>query len=177
MPIIAIVGIVAAVVILLLIAMVASRPANFRVQRSALMPAPPSAIFPLISDFHQWARWSPWEHLDPNMKKTFGGPPVGVDSTYAWAGNKKAGEGKMTLLESNPNELVKIRIQFFKPFPADNTVTFIITPAQGGTSVQWIMEGRNNFMGKAFCLFVNMDKLVGGDFERGLANLSKESAA
>ncbi len=163
------IGIAAAVV--LFIVVVATRPATFHVERSISMAAPPESAFAQVNDFHAWAAWSPWEKLDPDMKKTFGGPPSGAGSTYAWVGNKQVGEGKMTIEKSNPSSLVGIKLEFIKPFTATNATTFTFVPAAGGTKVTWAMDGENNFVGKAFSMFMDMDKMVGGDFERGLASM------
>ncbi len=154
-----------------LLLFIASRPALFRLERSAEINAPTAVIFPLINDFHQWGQWSPWEKLDPNMKKTYDGPVAGVGAISAWAGNKKAGEGRMTILESVPGKQVVIKLEFFKPFAATNKTTFTLVPVGAGTRVSWVMEGKNGFVAKAFHVVVNMDKLVGKDFEKGLANL------
>ena len=151
---------------------VATRPAAFRVERSADIAAPAATIFPLLNDFHQWAAWSPWEKLDSQMTKTFGGPPAGTGATYAWVGNKKVGEGRMTITESKPTQFLSLKLEFLKPFTATNQTTFLLSPSATGTRVVWRMDGNRNFMMKAFGLMMNMDKLVGGDFERGLANLN-----
>jgi uncharacterized protein YndB with AHSA1/START domain len=163
-------GVLALIVVLLVV--ISTRPASFRVERSAQIGAPPSAVFLLLNDFQHWVKWSPWEKLDPNMKKTFDGPAAGPGARYAWVGNSKAGEGRMTILDSKPNELLSIQLEFVKPFAATNRTTFKLIPSAGGTEVHWIMEGENGFAAKAFSLFVNMDQLVGKDFEEGLANLS-----
>jgi uncharacterized protein YndB with AHSA1/START domain len=172
-----IIVIVVLIALAALLAFIASRPAQFRIERSTLVHAPSSAVFALLNDFHEWAKWSPWEKLDPAMKKTFSGAPAGPGAHYAWVGNGKAGEGNMTLLESMPNDLVKIELRFLKPFPATNVTTFKLLPAAEGTTVHWIVEGENGFGGKAFALFVDMDKLLGKDFEEGLTNLDRAAQA
>lgn len=165
---------IAVVAVLLLFSLfVATRPAHFRVERSAQIDAPSNVVFPLINDFHAWAKWSPYEKLDPGMKKTYSGAPSGRGASYAWSGNDKAGEGRMTITDSKPSELVSIQLEFLKPFAATNQATFRLTPNATGTRVQWSMEGDNGFVAKAFCLVVNMDSLVGKDFEAGLANLNR----
>jgi uncharacterized protein YndB with AHSA1/START domain len=163
-------GVLAVVAVLLLV--IATRPAHFRIERSAQISAPPAVVFSLVNDFRQWPKWSPWEKVDPAMKKTFDGPATGQGASYAWAGNSKAGEGRMTILESKPSEEVSIQLEFVKPFAATNRATFTMSPSAQGTEVHWIMEGDNGFAAKAFSLFMNMDKIVGKDFEEGLANLS-----
>ena len=163
--------ILAAVAVLLII--VATRPDAFRVERRATIAAPPEKVFALIDDFHQWARWSPWEKLDPQMHKAFEGPPSGVGAGLRWSGNQKAGEGRMTITESKPVERLVTALEFIRPFAASNVAEFALSPAPSGVDVTWSMTGRNNFMLKAFGLFANMDKLIGKDFEEGLANLKR----
>jgi hypothetical protein len=169
------IGVVALVVVV--VVLIATRPAIFRIQRSGQVAAPPEVVFAILDDFHLWAQWSPWEKLDPDMKKTFEGPAAGPGAIYAWVGNKKVGEGRMTSLESKRGQVVAIRLEFFKPFAANNTARFTLTPANGGTFVNWSMEGKNKFRGKAFSMVMNMDKMVGKDFERGLANLNVAAQA
>ena len=167
------IGIAVLVVLAALGIVIATRPAHFRVERSALVHAPPAAVFPLIDDFHNWPKWSPWEKLDPNMKKTFSGAPAGTGAQYAWAGNDKAGEGRMTIMDSKPSELVSVKLEFLKPFAATNLATFKLTPSGADTQLTWSMEGENGFVAKAFCMVMDMDAMVGKDFEEGLANLDK----
>jgi hypothetical protein len=144
-------------------------PTKFHIERSMEMNAPAEAIFPLLNDFHQWPIWSPWEKMDPNLKRTFSGPDSGVGATYQWAGNKKVGEGRMTIMESRPPEWLNIKLEFIKPWTATNASMFKLEPtATGGTKVIWAMDGERNFMMKAMSVFMNMDKLVGKDFEAGL---------
>jgi hypothetical protein len=162
--------IVLATLVVVFAVFVAMRPAVFRITRSAKIGAPPSAVFPLVNDFHQWMAWSPWEHRDPNMTRSHEGPSAGVGAAYGWSGNKDVGAGRMTITDSHPDDLVRIRLEFLKPFKATNNTEFAFTPAgDGQTNVTWTMTGHNNFMGKAFCLFMDMDKMVGADFEKGLA--------
>ena len=166
------IGIAVLGLLLVLIVVIALQPAHFHIERSAVVAAPPSAVFEQVNDFHNWPKWSPWEKLDPGMKKTFSGSPAGSGAAYAWAGNDKAGEGKMTITGSKPSEQVDIQLEFIKPFAATNQATFKLTPSGAGTNVQWAMEGNNGFVSKAFALFVDVDKMVGKDFEQGLANLN-----
>ncbi len=154
-----------------LVIFVALRPSVFRIARSTVISAPPAVVFGLVNDFHNWAQWSPWEKLDPGMKKTFEGPPAGAGSIYSWVGNKKIGEGRMTLTESRADEMVRITLQFMRPFKATNTTEFSFVPQGDQTAVTWTMTGNNNFMAKAVCLAMNMDKTVGGEFEKGLAQI------
>jgi len=166
---------IAIVILVLLVAaiiVIATRPAAFRVERSAQINAPPEIAFSLVNDLHQWSRWSPFEKLDLNMKKTFDGPDSGPGAISAWSGNNKAGEGRMTILESKPDELISIKLEFFRPFVCVNHVTFAFVPVPDGTRVSWIMDGNNNFVAKAFHLFMDMDEMIGKQFDEGLANLN-----
>lgn len=163
-------GVIAAIVILLVI-VVALRPAQFRIERSVKIAATPATVFAQVNDFHNWNAWSPWAKLDPAMKETYDGPAAGVGAKYAWVGNSKVGQGRMTIMESNPSSLIRTRLEFIKPFTATNIGEFTFQPQGDQTAVTWAMTGTNDFMGKAFGLFMNMDKLIGSDFEKGLASL------
>jgi hypothetical protein len=158
-------------VILVLVVIVAFQPADFRITRSAAMSAPASDVFAQVNDFHKWQAWSPWEKQDPNLRRTYEGAPAGTGAIYSWAGNKQVGEGRMTLVESRPSDLIKIKLEFLRPFKATNTAEFTFKPEGSQTMVTWSMSGTKNFIFKAFGLFMNMDKMVGGDFEKGLANM------
>jgi uncharacterized protein YndB with AHSA1/START domain len=160
-----------ALIIIVFLIVVALQPADFRITRAATIAAPPADVFPHVNDFHKWRAWSPWEKRDPDMERTYDGPSAGEGSKYTWAGNSEVGEGRMTITESRPGELIRIKLEFLKPMSATNTTAFTFKPEGDGTVVTWDMSGKNNFMGKAFSLFVNMDKMVGDDFETGLANL------
>jgi uncharacterized protein YndB with AHSA1/START domain len=157
--------------IVVFLGVVATRPDTFRIERSASIAAPPEVIFPFVSDFHHWEQWSPWEKLDPKMKKTHEGPAGAQGSRYSWVGNKDVGEGRMTLVDVKPSDSLSIKLEFLKPFEATNATTFTFKPAAGGTQVTWAMEGHPNFMMKAFSLFADMDARVGKDFESGLGTL------
>ena len=159
------------VIIAVLLVVVVLQPASFSVERSTAIAAPPSAIFPLVNDFHQWDRWSPWAKRDPEMKTTYSGADAGVGATYAWVGNSEVGEGKMTITESAPNERIVINLEFLVPFKATNTTEFTFTPVGDQTEVRWRMTGENGFVGKAMSLFMDMDSMVGGDFEDGLQSM------
>ncbi|MEO6034544.1 MAG: SRPBCC family protein [Verrucomicrobiota bacterium] len=161
----------AVLLIAVLLIVVATRPADFQITRSITMAASPSAAFAQVNDFHHWEAWSPWAKLDPAMKQTYEGAPAGKGAIYTWIGNKEVGEGRMTITESRTNELVGINLEFLKPFAAVNTTEFTFAPEGNQTKVTWSMSGKNNFMAKAFTLFMNMDKMVGRDFEKGLAQL------
>jgi uncharacterized protein YndB with AHSA1/START domain len=161
---------VAAIVILFL-AIVAMQPSAFRTVRSGTIAAPPAAVFAQVNDFHNWDAWSPWAKLDPTMKQTYEGAPSGTGAVYSWFGNGNVGEGTMTLTESRPSDLIRIKLEFRKPFKATNAAEFTFKPEGNQTVVTWSMSGRKNFMIKAFGLFMNMDKMVGGQFEKGLASM------
>lgn len=150
---------------------VAMQPAHYHVERSATMNAPAIVVFNQVNDFHKWDAWSPWAKLDPNMKTSFEGAPAGNGAVYSWTGNSDVGEGRMTITDSKPSEVVKIKLDFIKPFAQTSATVFAFKPQGNQTAVTWTMDGENNFVGKAFCLFMNMDKMVGGDFEKGLAQM------
>ena len=172
-------GIVVLVIVLVAVflVMVMLQPSQYQIERTATINAPAPVVFAQVNDFHKWNAWSPWANLDPNMKQTFDGQASGVGAMYSWAGNSDVGEGKMTIIDSRPGQLVKIQLEFIKPFAASNTTDFIFTPQGNQTNVKWTMSGTNNFIAKAFCVFVSMDKMVGGDFEKGLAKLKTVSEA
>jgi len=163
------VGLVAVAVLFLVV--VALRPADFRVTRSATIAAPPATVFEQVNDFHEWDAWSPWAKLDPACRNTFAGAPAGEGAIFAWAGNKQVGEGRMTLTESRPFDLIRIKLEFLKPFRATNMAEFAFQSEGNQTVVTWSMFGKNNFLTKAIGLFMNCGKIIGGQFERGLAQL------
>ena len=148
-----------------------TRPNTFHVERSAIINAAPDALYPLVQDFHQWSAWSPYEKYDPNMKRSFSGAPNGVGAVYAWSGNSKAGEGRMEVTEGVPSSRIKIQLDFTKPIESHNVATFLFLPVGGGTKVTWAMDGPSPFVSKVMGLFLSMDRLIGTDFESGLANL------
>jgi uncharacterized protein YndB with AHSA1/START domain len=160
-----------AVVIVVFVAVVMTRPSQFQITRSARIAAPPAAVFAQVNELSKWEAWSPWAKLDPNAKHTFDGPAAGTGAKMAWSGNKKVGEGRMTITESRPGDLVRLRLEFIKPFSATNLAEFTFLAQEGQTAVIWSMSGKNNFMAKAFGLFVNFDRMIGGDFEKGLLGL------
>lgn len=161
----------AAVLAGVLAAVIAAQPADFRVERSAVISAPADKVFEQVNDFHNWERWSPWAKLDPAAKTEFEGPESGEGAVFKWSGNNQVGEGSNTITESRPGELVKIRLDFVRPFQGTNTAEFNFREEGGQTFVTWSMYGKNNFMAKAMSLFMDCDKMVGGQFEQGLANL------
>ncbi len=161
-----------AIVIVLLVGAIIAQPDTYKVTRSATMAAQPEAVFAQVNDFRKWAAWSPWAKLDPRMKETFTGPEAGQGSVYDWAGDKNVGKGRMTILESKAAELVRIKLEFIEPFADVADTRFRFSPDGVGTRVEWEMAGNNNFLSKAMCLFMGgMDKMIGPDFEKGLAQL------
>lgn len=153
---------------------VAIQPDTYKVTRSISIAAPAETIFPLVNNYHRWDAWSPWAKLDPNMTVSFSGPEAGGEgATYSWKGNRDVGAGKMTTLEANPNRVLRIQLDFTEPFADTGNTIFTFTPSTDSkmTTVTWDMAGNANFIGKAMCLFVSMDSMLGPDFEKGLASL------
>lgn len=163
------IALVALVAILVIV--IATRPADFRVSRSTVIKADPVVVFAQVNDFQNWDAWSPWAKLDPNAKATFEGAESGQGAIFKWAGNDEVGEGKQEIVESKSPEFVRIKIDFIKPFPASNDVEFTFKAEGADTLVTWNMSGKNNFMAKAVSLFIDCDKMVGAYFEKGLASL------
>ena len=153
------------------IIIVALQPSDFRIVRSAQVSAPPERVFPLVNDFHQWQSWSPWAKLDPAAKNSFEGPSSGVGAIFRWSGNNEVGEGSMTITESKPSERILLRLDFLKPMAGTSLTEFTFQPQGDKTVVTWAMTGQNNFVAKAMCLVMNMDKMVGGQFEKGLETM------
>ena len=160
-----------AVIIIIFVGVVASRPSEFRVSRTAAMSAPPPTVFTEVNDLHKWEAWSPWAKLDPAAKNTFEGPGAGNGAVMRWDGNQNVGAGNMTITESRPSEFIRFKLEFLRPFKGINTAEFTFTPEGSQTVVTWTMTGKNNFMSKAVGLFINCDKMVGGQFEQGLAQM------
>lgn len=171
LKIIAIVVAVLVVLILVVLIAAATRADTFRVERSATINAPPEKVYALVADFHQWPQWSPYEKLDPAAKKTFSGASSGEGAVYAWEGNSQAGAGRIEITEAKEPNRIAMDLHMMKPFDCHNVVVFTFTEKEKGTQVTWAMEGPQPFMGKVMSLFINMDKMVGGQFEEGLANL------
>jgi uncharacterized protein YndB with AHSA1/START domain len=163
-------GVIAALIAVVLI-IAATKPDAFRVERETSIKAPPDRVFAYINDFHHWPAWSPWEKIDPALKRTYSGPTSGVGSLYAWEGNSKVGSGSMEIRESSPPGKVLIKLDFLKPFEAHNTAEFTMVPKGDTTDVTWAMYGPSPYFSKIMQTFMSMDKMVGGDFEKGLANL------
>ena len=168
-----IIAVVLAIVIAIVLILAATKPDTFRVERAAVVNAPAERIFPLISDFHQWLNWSPWEGRDPALKRTFSGAERGKGAVYAWDGNKNVGAGRMEILEATAPSTIVIKLDFIKPFEGHNTAEFTMLPQGGATNITWVMQGPAPFLSKVMQVFMNMDRMIGKDFEIGLANLKK----
>lgn len=149
----------------------ATKPDVFRVERKAVIQAPPEKVFALINDFRQWGPWSPWEKKDPAMKRSFGAGTAGKGATYAWEGNKEVGQGSMEIVESVASSRIRLKLDFVQPFEAHNMVTFTLTPQGSSTELGWAMEGPAPYFAKIIHVFIDMDRMVGRDFEAGLASL------
>jgi hypothetical protein len=165
----------ALVVVFLVVA--ALQPADYRYARSTLISAPPAVVFAQVNDLRNWPQYSPWVKLDPAAKTSFEGPAAGTGAVFAWAGNSEVGEGRMTIVETRPDELVSFKLEFLKPLAMTASAEFAFKAEGGQTAVTWSMSGKNSLIGKAAGLFMNMDKMVGADFERGLASLKTLSEA
>jgi carbon monoxide dehydrogenase subunit G len=164
--------IVATLIVLIaaILALAHARPNTFRVERSIRVKAPPEKIFPLVNDFHKWSGWSPYEKIDPSMKRTYAGAPAGKGAVYEWEGNGKAGKGRMQIVATLPTQTT-IKLDFSKPFTAHNIAAFTAEPQGDSTRVTWSMEGPSPFVTKVMGLFFNMDEMIGRDFEVGLRDL------
>ena len=163
--------------IVLFAVIVASRPSTFRVARLIRITAPPSAVFLQVNDLHNFQTWSPWVKLDPGCKRTFSGPIAGAGAVFAWSGNNKVGEGRMTLTESRPTDLIRFKLEFLRPFKGNNLTEFTFKPEGPQTVVTWTMSGQYNFLTKAIGLFMNCEKMIGGQFEKGLAQMKSLTEA
>lgn len=166
-----IIAVIIIVVIAGVLILAAAKPDTFRVQRAASVKAPPEKVFALINDFNRWGAWSPWEKKDPAMKRTFGATTGGKGATYAWDGDKNVGQGRMEIAESVAPSKVTIKLDFVRPFEAHNTVDFTLERQGDATNVTWAMQGDTPYFAKIIHLFIDMDSMVGKDFETGLANL------
>jgi hypothetical protein len=169
--IIAIVAVVLAIAIAIVLILAASKPATFSVQREISVRAPAEKIFPLIDDFHQWKSWSPYENKDPAMKRSYSGAANGKGAVYGWEGNKNVGSGRMEILETSVPSKIVIKLDFFTPFEGHNTAEFTMLPQGDATGVTWLMHGPAPFMSKMMQVFINLDHMIGKDFEVGLVNL------
>lgn len=148
-----------------------TKPDNFRIERAATIKAPPEKIFAVINDFHNWTSWSPWEKLDPTMKRTHSGAASGKGAIYEWEGNSKVGAGRMEILDTTAPSKIAIKLDFIKPFEGHNTAEYTLVPQGEMTNVTWAMYGPTPFISKLMQVFVSFDKMIGKDFEAGLANL------
>jgi hypothetical protein len=175
--IIAIIAVVLAIAIAIVLILAVTKPARFSVQRATSVRAPPDKIFPLINDFHQWGTWSPYENKDPAMKRSYSGAESGKGAVYAWDGNKNVGSGRMEILEASVPSKIVIKLDFFKPFEGHNTAEFTMLPQGDATNlttdVTWLMHGPAPFVSKVMQVFMNIDNMIGKDFEIGLSNLKR----
>jgi Polyketide cyclase / dehydrase and lipid transport len=173
LEIIAIIAVVLAIAIVIVLILASTKPATFSVRRSAVMQAPAEAVFPLINNFHQWTKWSPWENKDPAMKRDYSGAESGAGAVYAWDGNKNVGSGRMEILDASSPSKITIKLDFFKPFEGHNTAEFTLVREReaAATNVIWVMRGPSSFISKVMQVFLDFDKMIGRDFEAGLANL------
>jgi len=170
---IVIIAVVLAVAIAVVLILAATKPDTLRVQRAITVKAPAEKIFPLINDFHQWRSWSPYEDRDPALKRTYSGAESGKGAVYAWEGNNNVGSGRMEILETSVPSKIRIKLDFFKPFEGHNTAEFTMLPQGDATSVTWLMQGPARFVTRVMQVFINLDNMIGKDFEVGLANLKK----
>lgn len=167
------IALVLAAALAALLLYVAMQPSDFSIERSVLIAAKREAVFAVVNDFHHWDDWSPWAKLDPAATAEFSGAAAGEGARFRWSGNNKVGTGAMTIVESRPHDLIRIRLDFEKPMTATNEARFTFAPDAGGTRVTWRMTGKNKFAGRLVCTFMNMDKHVGGQFEQGLAAMKQ----
>jgi uncharacterized protein YndB with AHSA1/START domain len=170
---IAVIALLFAVGIVGVLVFALTKPDTFRVERSLAVKAPANAVYPLVADFHRWTAWSPYEGRDRAMKRTFGGAAVGKGATYAWDGNNNVGAGHMEILEASASSKLRIKLDFERPFEGHNTAEFTFVPQGDATLVTWAMSGPAPFLSKVMQVFINMDSMIGKDFEAGLASLKK----
>jgi uncharacterized protein YndB with AHSA1/START domain len=171
--VIVIIAVVIALAIAAILIFAATKPDTFSVQRSATLNAPAEKIFAILNDFQQWRGWSPWENKDPEMKRTYEGSERGKGAVYAWDGNKNVGSGRMEILDVSVPTKIVIKLDFFTPFEGHNTAEFTMLPQGDATNLTWLMHGPVPFMAKIMHVLMNIDRMVGKDFEIGLANLKR----
>ena len=171
--VIAVIAVILAIAIAVVLILAATKPDRFSVRREATVKAPAEKIFPLINDFHQWVTWSPWEHRDPALKRSYSGAESGKGAVYGWEGNSSVGSGRMEILESTVPSKIVIKLDFIKPFEGHNTAEFTMLPQGDATHVIWLMHGPAPFINKVMQVFMNLDKMIGKDFEAGLASLKQ----
>ena len=157
--------------LLVAVVVIAMQPSEYQVTRTAEISASPEAVFAHVNELRKWDGWSPWARLDPQVKNTYEGPTEGTGAIFKWSGNDKVGAGQLTITESRPDELIRMRLEFIRPFADTSETDFAFSPQGDKTAVTWSMAGKKDFMGKAVCMFMDMDKMLGGSFEEGLANL------
>jgi uncharacterized protein YndB with AHSA1/START domain len=175
LEIIAIVAVVLAIAIAIVLILAATKPDTLMVQRAIGVRAPAEKIFPLINDFHRWKAWSPYENKDPAMKRSYRGAAGGKGAVYGWEGNKNVGSGRMEILDTSAPSKIVIKLDFFTPFEGHNTAEFTLLPQRDGTNVTWLMHGPASFMSRVMQVFINLDHMIGKDFEIGLVNLKNLS--
>jgi uncharacterized protein YndB with AHSA1/START domain len=164
-------GVILAAIVVAILLYATAKPDTFRIERAIAIQAPPERVFALVDDFRSWGSWSPWEKIDPAMKRSFSGADSGQGAVYAWEGNSDVGSGRMEITESVPSSKVVIDLHFLMPFESRNTTVFTIEPSANGTTVTWVMSGPSPYISKVMTTFFSMDKMLGGQFESGLANL------
>ena len=162
---------VLAVVVVAILAFAATKPDSFRVERKLVIQAAPDKVFPYLEDPKKTIEWSPWEKKDPNLKKTFSGAAKGKGAVYEWDGNNDIGAGRLEITEVVPNAKVVMDLHFLRPMEGRNIAMYVVTPKDGGSEVAWSIEGPSPFLSKVMCVFMNMDKMIGGEFDKGLADL------
>ena len=168
---------VLAVIVAVFAGVVAMQPSEYRVVRSATIDGSPEEVFDLVNDFHAWEAWSPWSKLDPAATSEFTGPSSGKGASFKWSGNDDIGEGVMTITDSQPHDLIRLDLEFIRPFPGQCVTEFAFKPEGEQTEVTWSMSGENDFFSKAVCMFMDMDAMLGANFEEGLANMNKVAKA
>jgi hypothetical protein len=166
-----------AVVVAGLAVVIALQPSDFRVSRTASIAAPAPVVFAQVNDFHNWTAWSPWAKLDPAMKQTYEGAAAGTGAIYTWVGNREVGEGRMTIVESRPGELIRVKLDFVKPLAGTSVAEFTFRPDGDRTAVTWTMTGEKSFVAKAIHVVLSMDRMVGDQFEKGLAAMKTVAEA
>lgn len=171
------IAVVIAVLVAAVLAWAARQPDSFRVERTVDIAAPPAQVFPRINDFRRWAEWSPWEDKDPAMERRYGAVTAGEGGSYAWSGNSSVGSGDMRITRSAAPAEVEVQLHFTAPMESRSTALFTLEPVPTGTRVTWAMYGPSNFVAKVMGLVMSMDRMVGGDFERGLARLKQAAEA
>jgi polyketide cyclase/dehydrase/lipid transport protein len=165
------IALVVGVLVAVVLVYAATRPDTLHVERTTAIKAPAGKIYPLISDFHSWTSWSPYEKRDPALKRTYSGSESGKGAVYQWEGNNEVGSGRMEITDTSAPSKVVIKLDFIKPFEGHNVAQFTMQPSGDATTVTWAMDGPTPYLGKVIGVFINMDRMIGTDFEAGLANL------